>query len=151
MQNHRRRQYDQLSRLLCHPHRRLNNSKTPPQQRHFNGGSKVYDIGHIRFLFDDSPEKKRICKNETFWFSRNSNSALQLMWKVNPIWICLFCHQVMNVWASLKWNPCPNTTWNTPQCPWLSPEKYYTRYVDTWMAAYLFHARHKRFWGKVWW
>ena len=151
MQNHSRRQYDQLSRWLRHPHRRFTNSKTPPQQRHFNKGSKVYDIGHLKFLFNDSPEKKTICENETFWLSWKINSTLQLTLKGNPRRFCLCCHQASNVRASPKCNPCPNTTWETPQCPWISPEQYYAQFMDTRMAAYLFHAYRRSFWGKVCW
>ena len=66
MQNHRRRQHGQLSWRLRHPHGRFIDSETPHQQRHFNLGSKVHDIGHLEFLFDDPPKNKRIRENETF-------------------------------------------------------------------------------------
>ena len=69
MQNRRRRQFYQLSRLLWHSHLQFTNRKTPPQQLHFNEGNKVYDIGHLQLLFNDSPENKRICENETFGLS----------------------------------------------------------------------------------
>ena len=151
MQNHRRRQHGKLSWRLRHPHCRFIDSKTPRQQRHFNWGSKVHDIVHLKFLFDDSPNKKIICENENFWFSWISHIPLQLRWKSDPRWIRLCCHEARNVWAYPEWNPGPNTRWNTYQCPWVPSEQDYTWSVNTWMAYYMFHARCGRFWSKVCW